>query len=127
VRLAIALCAIVAIAAISGCPEHGHSIDAADPAACLASFQAAIDRACAMPSDCVLAPHEDCCGIVQFGIHTGSRASFDAAETTFHQCRPCLPSGCAHQDQAEDGRSATSTGQMIVPTCVANRCTSIVQ
>jgi hypothetical protein len=115
-----------AVAAV-GCSSHSQPVDATDRGACLAAFNAALQRACAGPADCVLAPHDDCCGTVQLGIRSGAQAAFTTAEAALHQCSPCQPSGCAHQEQAEDGRSATTAGQKIVAICAASRCTSVVQ
>jgi hypothetical protein len=117
---------VAAILLVLGCSEHGRSIDATEPGVCQAKFQAAIDKTCTVPSDCSLGLHSDCCGIVHLGIRAGTEDSFAAAERELQTCAPCPPVGCAHQDQAEDGRVVTMTGQTIVPTCVANRCSSTV-
>lgn len=119
--------ALAAFAALAGCSEHGHSVDAlGDPSVCLDKLEATIDRACAAPSDCVLATHFDCCGNVRLGIHAGTDALFATAEAAFQTCRACPALGCAHPDVAEDGRTQTMTGDAIVAACVANRCTSVL-
>ena len=114
---------------VIACTEHGQTPqaqDATDPAVCEAAFEASIDRACTVPSDCVLVSHDDCCGVVEFGVSSANSGSFPGAEAELRRCAPCPPLGCAHPDFAEDGR-APQMGQAIVTTCVANRCSSIVQ
>lgn len=120
------------LALLCGCPEHGSrpggpTSDATDPEVCLAELNAALDRTCTVPSDCVLIDHSDCCGIVKLAVHIGTEASAMAAEAEFQTCRACPPLGCAHPDMAEDG-NIPAMGQAIVATCLsATRCTSVVQ
>jgi len=118
---------LLVLALLCGCPEHGsRPPDAPDPAVCLAELESALDRTCAVPADCALIDHGDCCGTVKLGVRLGTEASANAAEVAFQTCRACPPLGCAHPDMAEDGQ-VPSTGQAIVATCVTNRCTSVVQ
>jgi len=100
--------------------------DAPRAAACTAELEAALDRSCAAPAECVLVGHGDCCGTVLLGIRGGTELAFPAIETTFQTCRACPPSGCAHADLAEDGSTAGS-GQAIVADCIAMRCASVVR
>ena len=115
------------VAVVAACGDRGPpASDAPDPAVCAAELEAALDRQCTAPADCVLVSHDDCCGIVRYAVRAGTEAGFPAAEAAYQACRSCPPLGCSHADQAEDGR-VPSGGQAIVPTCVAKRCTSVVQ
>ena len=116
---------------LCGCPEHGSrpgnpTSDAPAPEVCLAQLEASLDRTCSVPSDCTLVDHGDCCGIVKLGVRLGTEDAAKLAEAEFQSCRMCPPLGCAHPDFAEDGR-VPGTGQMIIATCEATRCTSVVQ
>jgi hypothetical protein len=122
---------IVAIL-LAGCPEHGRSdgtplADAPEGEVCLATFEASLQKSCMQPSDCVAVSHNDCCGLVFLGVRVDSLDAFSAAENELRKCAPCPPLGCAHQDQAEDGKVVTVSSQHIVPICVMNRCSSTVQ
>jgi len=97
-----------------------------DRAPCEAAYQMALDRSCSVPADCALVSHEDCCGTVRLGVRTGTETAASTAESTYAACFDCGARGCQHADQAEDG-STPGNGQTIVATCVANRCTSVVQ
>jgi hypothetical protein len=97
-----------------------------DRAPCEAAYQTSLDRSCSVPADCVLVDHEDCCGTVKVGVHAGTETAATTAESTYGACFDCGARGCQHADQAEDGSTA-SGAQTIVATCVANRCTSVVQ
>lgn len=97
-----------------------------DRTPCEAAYQAALDRSCGVPADCVLVDHEDCCGTVRIGVHAGTEAAAMTAESTYAACFDCGARGCQHADIAEDG-STPGVGQAIVATCVANVCTSVVQ
>ena len=72
----------------------------------------AIDRACAIPSDCVLVDHADCCGTIRVGVRAGTQASARAAEASYAACFDCGARGCAHADQSEDG-ATPNVGQSI--------------
>jgi len=112
-----------------GCGDHGKSApggDATTEQACLAQFQAAIDKSCTSPSQCALVNHDDCCGTIRMAVKAGTESAFAAAETQLHMCFDCGARGCAHPDEAEDGRFAQQ-GQSIVAQCIALRCTSAVQ
>ena len=110
-----------------GCSSTSNAIDAhVDPAVCKANLEAAIDRTCAVPADCVLVDSADCCGVVKLGVKSGTQVQFPPVESQYVACLACGPRGCQHADQAEDG-SVPSAGQSIVATCTAGRCTSIVQ
>lgn len=109
------------------CKSHGASVDAADPVACEAAYQAALDRTCSVPADCVLAEHADCCGITMVGVRAGTQPAAAAAEAANARCYQCPPVGCAHATSAENGAVPSMAGQAIVATCAQNRCTSIVQ
>ena len=113
---------------LMGCAEHGsHPTDASmDRAPCEAAYQQALDRSCTAPAHCTLVEHDDCCGTIMVGVRTASKAAAIAAEATYAACFDCGARGCAHADLAETGMVA-GAGQAIVPTCVMNRCTSIVQ
>lgn len=117
---------LVALAACSGGSSKPADAPKTDPAVCKANLEAAIDRSCTQPSDCVLVQSADCCGPIELGIRAGGEASFPAKESTYETCLACPPLGCAHQVQDEDGQSAGS-GQAIVATCNAGRCKSIIQ
>jgi hypothetical protein len=95
-------------------------------AACKANLEAAINQTCTVPSDCVLVASADCCGTIDLAVKSGTEAAFPSVEATYSACLACPPSGCLHADEAEDG-SAPGSGQSIVATCVASRCTSVVQ
>lgn len=114
--------------ALVGCSEHGsHPLDASmDRAPCEAAYQQALDRACSAPSDCTLVEHDDCCGTVWTGVRAASKPAAVSAEATYGACFDCGARGCAHADLAETGMTA-GPNQSIVATCVANRCTSVVQ
>jgi len=117
----------IVIAMISGCAEHGQSPpDGPDPATCETTFEAALDRTCVADGDCVLAPHDDCCGVIELGISASSASGFSALEAELQACRPCPPLGCAHPDEAEDN-TFPQTGESIVPICDVGRCTSVVR
>jgi hypothetical protein len=118
----------VLLIALLGCSGSSAIPDAArtDPAVCKANLEAAIDRSCTMASDCVLVASADCCGTIMLAVHAGTEATFPAQEATYEACLACPPLGCAHQDQAEDGR-APQQGQAIVATCTSNRCVSVIQ
>ena len=113
---------------LAGCAEHGHKpADASfDRTPCETAYQEALDRACTRPADCTLVDHEDCCGTIKVGVSTPSKAAALAAESTYGACFDCGARGCAHADLAESGMTPGAS-QMIVATCVSNRCTSIVQ
>jgi hypothetical protein len=117
---------VLVIVLAAACAEHGSRPDAGDPEACLVTLEAELDRTCAASGECTLIGHDDCCGTVQLGVRAATQADALAAEARFEACRMCPPLGCAHPDMAEDGR-IPGTGQAIVATCVANRCTSVVQ
>ena len=72
-------------------------------AVCEAVFEASIDRACTVPSDCVLVSHDDCCGVVEFGVSSANSGSFPGAEAELRRCAPCPPLGCAHARYATPG------------------------
>jgi hypothetical protein len=117
----------IPLVACTACSNHLAGIDGAgDPTLCKAQLETMLDRACAMPTDCVLVESEDCCGPVELGIRAGTEGSFPTAEHQFEACLACPPLGCNHAPLSEDGR-APSGGQTIVATCFANRCRSVVQ
>ena len=119
--------AIVLAFLLAGCGDQKAPADATvDPLVCKADLEAAIDRSCTVPADCVLVASADCCGTVDLAVHAGTEASFPATEATYAACLACGPRGCQHADQAEDG-SVPGAGQAIVATCVAMRCQSVVQ
>jgi hypothetical protein len=97
-----------------------------DRTPCEAAYQATIDRTCTVPADCTLVDHDDCCGIVRTGVRAGTEQDAAAAEATYAACFSCGARGCQHADLAEDGHTP-GAGEAIVATCVAERCTSIVQ
>lgn len=110
-----------------GCGTSDPAIDAStDRTPCEATYQTSLDRACTVPADCALTSHEDCCGTVKIGIHSGTEAAALAAEATYGACFDCGARGCFHADQAENG-ATPQAGQSIVATCVANRCVGVVQ
>jgi hypothetical protein len=111
-----------------GCGGSSAAPDAAktDPSVCKANLEAAIDRSCTVPADCVLVASADCCGRIMLGVRAGTEAAFTNVESTYEACLACPPLGCAHQDQAEDG-SVPSMGQAIVATCRTGRCVGVVQ
>src|SRR5574337_550330 len=96
--------------------------DASSEQVCEAQFAAAIDKSCSSPTQCVLVNHDDCCGTVRMAVAAGTEAQFAAAETQLHMCFDCGARGCAHPDEAEDGRFPQQ-GQSIVAECIALRCT----
>jgi len=96
-----------------------------DPAVCLANREAAIDRSCNVASDCVLVTSADCCGPIDIAVHVGTEGAFPPVEAAYEACLACPPAGCAHQLEAEDGTPID--GRMIVATCAAGHCKSIVQ
>lgn len=113
---------------VLGCGSRGQAtIDAkTEPEVCKAERDADLDRTCSVPADCVLVESEDCCGPVMIAVKAGTESGFPTVESAFDACLACPPLGCAHQPLAEDG-TAPLSGQTIVATCAANRCTSIVQ
>jgi hypothetical protein len=111
----------------AGCGDRAAAIDARiDPVVCKADLEASIDRACTVPSDCVLVDSQDCCGTIVLAVRAGTEASFATAEASYGACLACGPRGCQHADEAEDG-TAPGAGQAIVADCVAMRCQSAVQ
>jgi hypothetical protein len=110
-----------------GCSSsHTAAIDAhADQATCLADREAAIDRTCTVPGDCVLVTSADCCGPIDLAVKVGTEGGFPAVESAYETCLACPPLGCAHQTEAENGSPAGAG--TIVATCMAGRCTSVVQ
>ncbi len=117
----------VLLAFVIGCSGGHRATDASmDRAPCEATYQAALDRTCNVPTDCVLVDHDDCCGTVRIGVRAGTEATAQAAEATYAACFDCGARGCAHADMAETG-AVPQQGQSIVATCVADRCTSVVQ
>jgi len=96
-----------------------------DPAVCKAKREAAIDRSCIVPSDCVLVQSSDCCGVVMIAVHRGTEGSYPGVEASYQTCLACGGRGCFHADTAEDG-NVPQGGQRIAPVCTANRCTSVV-
>ena len=119
-RLAIAL--VLAACGAKVAPIDGHT----DPATCKANLEAQLDRHCMQASDCVLVDSADCCGTIKLGIRAGTQGAFAAEEMQFVTCLACGPRGCDHADEAEDG-SVPQAGQMIVATCAAGSCKSVVQ
>jgi hypothetical protein len=111
-----------------GCGSSHQVLDAArtDPAVCVANREAALDRSCTVPADCVLVASEDCCGTIKLGVKAGTEAGFPGVEATYEACLACPPLGCAHQDEAEDG-TVPQAGQAIVATCATGHCKAIVQ
>lgn len=97
-----------------------------EPAVCKANLEAAIDRTCMQPTDCVLVASADCCGTVMIAIRAGTQTGFASVESAYETCLACPPLGCQHADLAEDGMTPQS-GQAIVATCDANRCASAVR
>jgi len=99
-----------------------------DPAMCEANFEAAVQRQCVAPADCVELLHPDCCGDVEIAVAASDQAAAQTAEGTYQTCEnaSCGPRGCFHALQAEDGKVPMS-GQMIVAVCVAGACTTTVQ
>jgi hypothetical protein len=113
---------------VLGCAEHGHTPNPdgpGDPAVCKASREAAIDRSCTTPSDCVLVTSSDCCGPIDIAVKRGTEGAYPPVEAAYVSCLACPPLGCAHQVEAENGSPAGSG--TIVATCVMSRCQSIVQ
>jgi hypothetical protein len=110
-----------------GCSSSHSALDASmDRVPCEAAYQASLDRACTVPTDCGLTSHEDCCGTVKIAVRSGTESAALAAEATYAACFDCGARGCFHADLAEDG-AAPQAGQAIIATCVANRCVSVVQ
>jgi len=95
------------------------------PAECEADYLRTIDKSCAVPADCVLVDHDDCCGTLKVAVHAGGEAAAHDAEMTYQACVACPPTGCFHADEAED-QTSPGAGQSIVAVCTANRCSSIV-
>jgi hypothetical protein len=95
---------------------------------CEDAFQMAISRQCSVPTDCVLLAHNDCCGETEIGVSKADLAAAMTAQQEFNTCSAaaCGGRGCGRQTTSEDGM-IPGDGQMIVATCVANRCTSTVQ
>ena len=113
------------VLALVACGSSHTGADApGDPVVCKAALEATLDRTCSVPSDCMLVASADCCGTIELGVHVAN--NFTQNEITYEACLACGPRGCQHADLAEDGMAA-GTGQAIVATCVASRCTSIVQ
>jgi hypothetical protein len=118
--------AIVIVVGCSTPSSHHVTPDGpGDPIACKAERDASLDRHCQVPADCVLVESEDCCGPIDLAVAVGTEGGFPAVETRFDACLACPPLGCAHQTEAEDG--TPMGGGTIVATCIANRCTSVVQ
>ena len=116
------------IVGLIGCKTSSPAIDAhTDPLVCKASLEAAIDRTCTVPADCVLAASADCCGEVDLAVRSGTQGGFAAVEATYAACLACGARGCFHAIQDEDGATPNQAGQAIVASCVANRCKAIVQ
>jgi hypothetical protein len=129
VRCLLLIFAMGAIVGHVGCTQvsYHQPVDApADPAACKAALEAAIDRTCAVPADCVLVTSADCCGEIDLAVKAGTEGGFPSAEASYEACLACPPLGCAHQTEAEDG-TAPGPGQSIVATCIANRCQAVIQ
>jgi hypothetical protein len=127
-RQAVRMRFIAVLVLVLGCNhDESHTHDASmDRTPCEAAYQATLDRSCTVPADCALVSHNDCCGTVRIGVHAGTEAAATSAEATYAACFDCGARGCNHADIAEDGE-APQGSQTIVATCVANRCTSVVQ
>ena len=105
------------------------SIDAPpDPQHCETTFEAAVQRSCVAPADCVELIHPDCCGDVEIAVAASGQAAAQSAEGTYQTCinASCGARGCQHALQAEDGKVPMS-GQSIVAICVNARCSTTVQ
>ena len=114
------------LVALFGCSStHSSSVDAPpiDDRVCKSELEAALDRRCAVPADCVIVESADCCGPVMLAIRAGTESMFPALEHQYEVCLACPPLGCAHAPQDEAGH----TGQTIVADCVASRCVSVVR
>jgi hypothetical protein len=119
----------LALALVLGCGSHSHPVDASQtPQQCEATFEQAVDRACATPADCALLTHPDCCGDVEIGVAKAQLAAAMAAEATYGPCESaaCGGSGCQHATMSEDGM-VPMTGQSIVVVCTNQLCSSTVQ
>ncbi len=102
------------------------AIDAApSPQTCEATFEAAVDRTCIAPADCVELLHPDCCGDVEIAVAASDQAAAQTAENTYQTCMnaACGARGCFHALQSEDGQ-VPMAGQSIVMACVAGKCTT---
>jgi hypothetical protein len=123
-----AVCAAVACA-IGACTEHGQSPgmtpDGPGEAVCMQQFDDAVVRTCSVASDCEVVNHDDCCGTVILGIASSNAGAFPGIEADLHQCSPCPPLGCAHQDVSEDGMTLHGNDKF-APVCNAGRCSSTV-
>jgi hypothetical protein len=117
---------LVSLLACTATHAITHDAPRTDPAVCKANLEAAIDRSCTTPGECVLVDSLDCCGTIKLAVRSGTEGSFPQTRMTFEACLACPPLGCAHQDEAEDG-SVPQAGQAIVATCLASRCKSVVQ
>lgn len=93
---------------------------------CEAAYQAALSRSCSVPADCALVNHNDCCGTVKVGVRTDTQAAATRAEATYQACFECGARGCFHADFSEEGKTP-GAGQSLIATCIAGRCTSVVQ
>jgi hypothetical protein len=125
--LVLDLLVLLLVPVAAGCGGGSSTADAkTDPAVCKMQLEAAIDRTCSVPGDCVLVDSADCCGTIKLAVKAGTQAAFTEAERTYVACLACPPLGCQHADQAEDGMTPQA-GQSIVATCVQSRCKSIVQ
>lgn len=122
-----ALIALVVATGAAACGDAQHAPDApVDDAVCKANLEAALDRSCSAPSDCVLVESADCYGPIMLAVHAGTESGFSALEQQYVTCLACPPLGCAHQTQAENG-ATPAANQAIVADCVASRCTSVVR
>lgn len=84
------------------------------------------DKACAMPSDCVVALHTvNCCGtMVALGINAAEKSAFDAAEATCDMQYPGC--GCAQMPTTtEDGKMSMDDTQIQVG-CTNGQCTTFL-
>jgi hypothetical protein len=115
-----------------GCSSHSPSQAAdANPTTdqCSGAFDAAVDRTCAVDTDCALLVHPDCCGDVEIGVTKSGLAAAMMAETTYNSCEAaaCGPRGCFHATVAEDG-SMPGAGQAFAAVCSASsRCLGTVR
>ena len=98
------------------------------PEQCEPAFDASVVRTCTVASDCVLIEHPNCCGVVEIGVAGSDASAAEQAEAAFDACidPTCGARGCAAATESEDGK-VPSSGQTIVPTCVAGQCSSTVQ
>jgi hypothetical protein len=119
--LALGACGSGTLAPDGGSPGTG---GAGGAAACQMAL--AVDRSCAIASDCVAVSHtSNCCGTAQvIGIRASEQARFQPLEA---QCDATYPAcGCATGPSTTDDGSRLAFDGTAGVTCVQGKCTTFV-